>query len=46
MGKLCPHAAGNPRNNDQIKVGNVIFKFLEKGNIETVSVAETFDRAL
>lgn len=34
------------RNNDQIKVGNVIFKFLEKGNIETVSVAETFDRAL
>lgn len=33
-------------NNDQIKVGNVIFKFLEKGNIETVSVAETFGRGM
>lgn len=31
-------------NNDQIKTGNIIFKFLEQGNIETVSVAETFDR--
>src|SRR5690606_34044820 len=34
------------KNNDQIKVGNIIFKFLEKGNIETVSVAETFNKAL
>lgn len=34
------------KNNDQIKMGNVIFKFLERGNIETVSVAETFDRGL
>lgn len=32
------------QNNDQIKTGNVIFKFLERGNIETVSVAEAFDR--
>lgn len=32
------------KNNDQIKMGNVIFKFLERGNIETVSVAQTFDR--
>lgn len=31
-------------NNDQIKTGNIIFKFLERGNIETVSVAQTFDR--
>jgi two-component system, cell cycle response regulator len=31
-------------NNDQIKIGNIIFKFLERGNIETVSVAQTFDR--
>ena len=31
-------------NNDQIKTGNIIFKFLERGNIETVSVAEAFDR--
>ena len=33
-------------NNDQIKTGNAIFKFLEKGNIETVSAAETFGRGL
>jgi two-component system cell cycle response regulator len=33
-------------NNDQIKLGNIIFKFLEKGNIETVSVAQTFNKAL
>ncbi len=32
-------------NNDQIKTGNVIFKFLERGNIETVSTAQTFDRS-
>ncbi|MEO0337489.1 MAG: diguanylate cyclase, partial [Pseudomonadota bacterium] len=31
-------------NNDQIKVGNVIFKYLEKGNLETVASAATFDR--
>lgn len=40
---LQPHKL---RNNDQIKVGNVIFKFLERGNIETVSVAQTFNKAL
>lgn len=34
------------KNNDQVKTGNIIFKFLEKGNIETVSVAQTFDRGL
>lgn len=32
------------KNNDQIKLGNVIFKFLEKGNIETVSSKDTYDR--
>lgn len=31
-------------NNDQIKTGNVIFKFLEKGNVETVGFAQTYDR--
>ena len=31
-------------NNDQVKTGNVIFKFLAKGNVETLSAAETFDR--
>jgi len=32
-------------NNDQIKVGNVIFKFLEKGNVETVASKATFDKS-
>lgn len=32
-------------NNDQIKVGNIIFKFLERGSIETVASAQTFDRS-
>ncbi len=34
------------RNNDQIKTGNIIFKFLERGSIETVASAQAFDRAL
>lgn len=33
------------KNNDQIKTGNVIFKFLEKGNIEAVSHKTAFDRS-
>ncbi len=33
------------KNNDQIKVGNVIFKYLEKGNIEAVSAQKAFDRS-
>jgi diguanylate cyclase (GGDEF)-like protein len=40
---LTPHSL---TNNDQIKTGNVIFKFLEKGNIETVSAAQTFTRSV
>jgi diguanylate cyclase (GGDEF)-like protein len=32
------------KNNDQIKLGNVIFKFLEKGNIESVAAKGTYDR--
>jgi two-component system cell cycle response regulator len=31
-------------NNEQIKIGSVIFKFLEQGNIETVSARSTFDK--
>ncbi|HMN69305.1 MAG TPA: diguanylate cyclase [Bdellovibrionales bacterium] len=38
---LVPHKL---QNNDQIKVGNIIFKFLERGSIETVASAQTFDR--
>lgn len=32
------------RNNDQLKLGNVIFKYLEKGNIESVANKGTYDR--
>lgn len=38
---LVPHKL---HNNDQIKVGNLIFKFLERGSIETVASATAFDR--
>jgi two-component system, cell cycle response regulator len=38
---LQPHRL---KNNDQIKAGNIIFKFLERGNIETVSVAQIVGR--
>ena len=31
-------------NNDQLKAGNVIFKFLESGNLETVVNQATFDK--
>ncbi len=41
---LPPLTTVKLKNNDQIKVGNVIFKFLEKGNIESVSHKKTFDR--
>jgi diguanylate cyclase (GGDEF)-like protein len=43
---LLPLQPYKLKNNDQIKVGNIIFKFLERGNIETVSVAQTFNKAL
>ncbi len=33
------------KNNDQIKTGNVIFKFLEKGNIESMTNAAMYERA-
>jgi two-component system, cell cycle response regulator len=33
------------KNNDQIKTGNVIFKFLEKGNIEAITNQELNEKA-
>ena len=33
------------KNNDQVKAGNVIFKFLEKGSIEAVSHQVLFEKA-
>lgn len=32
-------------NNDQIKTGNVIFKFLERGNVESITHQQIFDKA-
>ena len=32
-------------NNDQIKTGNVIFKFLEKGNLESITNQQIFEKA-
>lgn len=46
-GKVLPPLQPVPlKNNDQIKTGNIIFKFLERGSIETVASAQAFDRAL
>lgn len=42
---IPPLTAVKLNNNDQIKVGNVIFKFLERGNIEAVSHKKAFDRS-
>lgn len=33
------------RNNDQIKTGNIIFKFLERGNLEAVANAQLNEKA-
>jgi two-component system cell cycle response regulator len=33
------------RNNDQIKTGNIIFKFLEKGSLETITHQELSEKA-
>lgn len=43
---LTPLQPMKLNNNDQIKTGNIIFKFLERGSIETVASAQAFDRAL
>ncbi len=42
---LPPQIPHKLSNNDQVKTGNVIFKFLEEGNIESISAAQAFDRA-
>ncbi|MBL7672191.1 MAG: GGDEF domain-containing protein [Bdellovibrionaceae bacterium] len=42
---LPPMAPCSLKNNDQIKTGNVIFKYLECGNIEAVANQALFDKA-
>lgn len=41
---VAPNTKRKLVNNEQIKVGSVIFKYLEQGNIETVSARSTFDK--
>ncbi len=41
---LAPMARRKLVNNDQIKTGNVIFKFLEKGNLESISNQQVFEK--
>ena len=43
--KLSPNAPVFLNNDDRIKLGNVIFKFLSQGNIESVAVASSNDRS-
>lgn len=42
---IPPLASCLLRNNDQIKTGNVIFKFLEKGSLEAMSNAAMYEKA-
>lgn len=42
---LPPMVPRKLNNNDQVKTGNVIFKFLDKGNVESISNQHIFDKA-
>lgn len=43
--KLAPNTRRTLVNNEQIKVGSIIFKFLAQGNIESFSTKTTFDKS-
>lgn len=42
---LPPMVPRKLANNDQLKTGNVIFKYLEKGNVESLSNQQIFEKA-
>lgn len=42
---LAPMAACALKNNDQVKTGNIIFKFLERGSIEAITNQTLFEKA-
>ncbi len=42
---LLPMVPRRLVNNDQIKTGNVIFKFLDQGNVESITNQQIFDKA-
>ncbi len=43
---LSPMAPMKLKNNDQIKIGNLILKFLEKGNLEAITNREMNEKAV
>lgn len=43
--KLEPNVKRRLINNEQIKIGSIILKFLAQGNIESVSTRATFDKS-
>ncbi|MBC7742959.1 MAG: GGDEF domain-containing protein [Bdellovibrionaceae bacterium] len=43
--RLAPMTARKLANNDQIKTGNIVFKFLEKGSLEAISNQQVFEKA-
>lgn len=42
---LTPLSAVTLKNNDQVKTGNVIFKFLERGSIETITTQAMYEKS-
>src|SRR5437868_1710638 len=42
---LAPLAPCKLKNNDQIKTGNIVFKYLEKGNIEALTNQTMYEKA-
>lgn len=42
---LVPNSPWELQNNDQIKMGNTVFKFLEEGSIEAVSNQSMYEKA-
>lgn len=43
---LAPLAPQVLKNNDQVKIGNCVFKFLDRGNIEAYAQKELFEKAI
>ncbi len=42
---LEPHQPRELRNNDLVHIGNLVFKFLEQGSLESLSMQKTFERS-
>jgi two-component system cell cycle response regulator len=42
--RVAPHSPTALNDNENIKLGNVIFKYLSQGNIEAVTIATSYDR--